>query len=120
MIISDVRIFEEDQLRYYKKGGKYIKFCKVCRGMNPGSCIICKNTQTVMKATFPELVEHSIYIRDTWLKLRKFNMETSGCKEVDKEALRMFGPWLPRPEIKPLLIPKKNKKKKKRLLRGGL
>lgn len=118
MIISEVREFQENQLRFYQKGKKYVRFCKVCRGIRPGRCLLCGQTQTVYKATFPELVEHSQDIWETWMKLRKFNMKTSGCDNVDKECFRMFGNWLPRPEMKP--IPPRMKKKKKKLLRGGL
>jgi hypothetical protein len=71
---------------------KLVYFCKICRGIDT-SCVICHAAQRI-RNTFPELVIHSKFVLETWKKLRRFEMLTTGDDVMDHECHRMYGPWI--------------------------
>jgi hypothetical protein len=39
-------------------------------------------------------IDRDAFLRETWVKLRKFSMESTGDQDFDAEVLKACGPWL--------------------------
>jgi hypothetical protein len=89
----------------FSNGGLVIN-CKVCLGKPNGRCSFCgqkgakrpkkkrKMDLTPIELAREEaLKENLAYLKETWQKLRKFKMETSGVPSIDRQVIQLYGDW---------------------------
>jgi hypothetical protein len=75
--------------------------CPLCKGRSKAPCLICgwskkKRNQLSPKEQFlfDCREEYLKYLLETKIKLRKFNMLTTGVRTVDLEIIENHGDWL--------------------------
>lgn len=68
---------------------KTTRFCGRCLGKAKRICPLCGKCAVV------DLLERQRldYLLKTWYKLKKYNMNTSGCPILDQQIKTEFGPW---------------------------
>ncbi len=72
-------------------------FCQICHGINKLRCLFCHmNIAEYRKLGKQQAmqVEHNLYLKKTWEKLKKYSMITTGNFPLDEELRRMWGHWL--------------------------
>lgn len=69
------------------------EFCKICHGIQKVKCLFCGLTITHYRKISEVQVNHYLYLRGTWLKLKRFKMLTTGVFSLDEQLHRMWGYW---------------------------
>lgn len=84
-------------LAQYYPGSKMHLVCRACRGnseyyLNRFRCPLCKkNLLDYKKAGLEHEAKEFRYLHDTWLKVKGFNMPTTGIKKLDSLLENLFG-----------------------------
>ncbi len=71
------------------------EFCKVCHGITKDRCLFCGCTITDYRKLNESQVNHNLYLRGTWDKLKRLKMLTTGIFTLDKQLVDMWGWWKP-------------------------
>lgn len=83
--------------------------CKVCHGISKTRCYICSKTSIEWRKFLIEsatkkghvaakladkIIDHNLYLKATWDKLKKYQAWTTQNIELDEQLRDMFGYWL--------------------------
>ena len=70
-------------------------FCKVCDNKPPtGHCPICGLRRNPNEYVTKWASRYE-FLRETYVKLKKYQMQTTGDPGLDEEVRKQFGTWLP-------------------------
>lgn len=70
-----------------------INFCKHCQCLQEKTCPYCKKNRAIWKKEMGLSWGHYLYLRNTWKKLQRFKMISTGNIHVDQQLIEMFGKW---------------------------
>lgn len=73
------------------------EFCKICHGITKHKCWFCDMSITDYKKIDPphgeSQVKYHQYLRETWVKCRRYKMLTTGVFSLDEQLHQMWGAW---------------------------